>query len=46
VIGLVSSVAPFPVDSKIYALGYLARKADLEAPMRSEDAKVLAVTQA
>jgi folate-binding protein YgfZ len=46
VVGRPTSVAPFPVDSKIYALGYLARKADLEAPMRSEDAKVLAVTQA
>ena len=46
VVGRLTSVAPWPVDSKIYALGYLARKADLEAPMRSEDAKVLAVTQA
>jgi folate-binding protein YgfZ len=46
VVGWLTSVAPFPVDGKILALGYLARKADLEAPMRAEDAKVLAVTQA
>ena len=42
VVGWLSSVAPLPVDGKVYALGYLARKADLEAPMRAEDAKVLA----
>jgi folate-binding protein YgfZ len=46
VVGWLSSVAPLPVDGKVYALGYLARKADLEAPMRAEDANVLAVTQA
>jgi folate-binding protein YgfZ len=46
VVGRFTSVAPFPVDGKTYALGYLARKADLEAAMRAEDAKVLAVTQA
>ena len=46
VVGRLSSVAPFPVDGKIYALGYLARKADPGAPMRAEDAKVLAVKQA
>jgi folate-binding protein YgfZ len=45
-VGRLSSVAPFPVDGKIYALGYLARKANLEAPMRAEDAKILAATQA
>jgi tRNA-modifying protein YgfZ len=43
--GQLTSVAPFPVDDKTYALGYLARKADLQAPMRAEDAKVLALTQ-
>jgi tRNA-modifying protein YgfZ len=41
VVGRLTSVAP-PVDGKVYALGYLARKADLEAPMRAEDARVLA----
>jgi aminomethyltransferase len=46
VVGRLSSVAQFPVDGKTYALGYLARKADLEAPMRAEDAKVLAVMKA
>src|SRR5215216_904958 len=46
VVGRLSSVAAFPVDGKFYALGYLARKADLEAPMRAEDAKILAATQA
>ena len=45
-VGRLSSVAPFPVDGKIYALGYLARKANLEAPMRAEDAKILAATLA
>ena len=46
VVGWLTSVAPFPVDGKTHALGYLARKADLDAPMRAEDAKVLVVTQA
>jgi len=46
VVGRLTSVTPFPVDSRIYALGYLARKANLEAPMRAENAKVLSVTQA
>ena len=46
VVGWLTSVAPFLVDGKVYALGYLARKADLEAPMRAEDAKILAATQA
>jgi tRNA-modifying protein YgfZ len=46
VVSWLTSVTPFAVDGKFYALGYLARKADLEAPMRAEDAKVLAVTQA
>jgi folate-binding protein YgfZ len=45
VVGYLTSVAPFPVDGKIYALGYLARKADPEAPMRAEDAQVLTATQ-
>jgi folate-binding protein YgfZ len=46
VVGRLTSVAPFLVDGKFYALGYLARKADPEAPMSAEDAQVLAVTQA
>jgi tRNA-modifying protein YgfZ len=46
VVGWLTSVAPFPVDGKTYALGYLTRKADLEAPMRAEDAKILALTSA
>jgi tRNA-modifying protein YgfZ len=41
VVGRLTSVAPLPVDGMIYALGYLARKADRESPMRAEDAKVL-----
>lgn len=46
VIGWLSSVAPLPVDGKVYALGYLARKAALEAPMRAGEAKILAVAPA
>jgi tRNA-modifying protein YgfZ len=42
VVGWLTSIAPLQVDGKVYALGYLARKADLHAPMRAEDAKVLA----
>ncbi len=46
VVGRLTSVAPSPVHGKTYALGYLARKADLEAPMWAEDAKVLAAMPA
>ncbi|HEX5700534.1 MAG TPA: hypothetical protein VFX77_07795, partial [Rubrobacter sp.] len=46
VVGWLSSVAPLPVDGKIYTLGYLARKADLEAPMSAQDARVLGVEPA
>ncbi|MBA2533874.1 MAG: folate-binding protein YgfZ [Rubrobacter sp.] len=46
VVGRLTSVAPLAVDGKVYALGYLARKADIEAPMRAEDAKVIAVMRA
>ena len=42
VVGWLTSVASPQVDGKVYALGYLARKADLQAPMRAEDVKVLA----
>ncbi len=44
VVGWLTSVAPLPVDGKIYALGYLVRKADPEASMTAEDAKILAAT--
>jgi len=44
-VGWLTSVAPYPVDGKIYALGFLARKADPEAPMRAQDTQVLAATQ-
>ena len=46
VVGWLTSVAPFPVEGRLYALGYLARKADLEAPMSAKDAKILAATRA
>jgi aminomethyltransferase len=46
VVGWLTSVAPLPVAGKTYALGYLVRKADLEAPMRAEETRVLAATQA
>jgi folate-binding Fe-S cluster repair protein YgfZ len=46
VVGRLSSVAPLPVEGKIYTLGYLARKADLEAPMNAQDARVLGVEPA
>ena len=46
VVGWLSSVAPLPVDGKVYALGYLSRKADPESSMRARDARVLAVTPA
>jgi folate-binding protein YgfZ len=46
VVGRLTSVAPLPVDGKIYALGYLTRRADLEASMSAEDAKVLTLTPA
>ena len=42
VVGWLTSIAPLHLDHKVYALGYLARKADLHAPMRAGDAKVLA----
>jgi tRNA-modifying protein YgfZ len=46
VVGRLTSVAPSPVDGKIHALGYVARKADLESPLRAEDARILTVTMA
>jgi tRNA-modifying protein YgfZ len=46
VVGWLTSVAPLPVNGRIYALGYLTRKADLEAPMSAEDAKILRLTPA
>ena len=44
VVGWLTSVAPLPVDGRIHALGYLARKADPQAPMRAEDARVIKAT--
>jgi len=46
VVGRLTSVAPLPINDRTYALGFLARKADPEAPMRVEDARILAATQA
>ena len=46
VVGRLTSVAAFPINNRTYALGYLARKADPEAPMKAENAQVLSVTQA
>jgi len=44
VVGWLSSVAPLQVDGKIHALGYLTRKANLDASMSAEDAKILEAT--
>jgi folate-binding protein YgfZ len=46
VVGWLTSVAPLRVDGKTYALGYLTRKADLDASMQAEDARVLAIEPA
>jgi folate-binding protein YgfZ len=46
VVGWLTSVAPLPVDGRIHALGYLARKADPQAPMRAEGARVIRATSA
>ncbi len=45
-VGRLTSVAPLSINERRYALGYLARKADLEAPMRAESTQVLSVSQA
>ena len=45
VVGRLTSVAP-QVEGKVYALGYLARKADLDAPLRAENAKILTLQPA
>jgi tRNA-modifying protein YgfZ len=39
-IGTITSVAPLPVDGRVYALGYLSRNADPDAPMRAGDATI------
>lgn len=39
-VGYLTSVAPLPVDGKTFALGYLSRSADLDAPLRSGEATV------
>jgi folate-binding protein YgfZ len=46
VAGWISSVAPLPVGDKVFALGYLSRKADPDAPMRAGDAAVLGLRPA
>lgn len=46
VVGYVTSVSPLAVGGRRFALGYLPRKVDPEAPMRVEDDAVLAVRQA
>ena len=46
VVGRLTSVTPFPVGGKVYALGYLARKADPSSSLRAKGARVLAATQA
>lgn len=38
--GVVTSIAPLPVDGRTFALGYLSRKADLEEPLRAGDAGI------
>ena len=40
-VGGITSVAPLPVNRETVALGYLSRKADPDAPMRTEDATIL-----
>lgn len=38
-IGWITSAAPLPVDEKLFALGYLSRKADPDSPMRTASAE-------
>lgn len=45
-VGFLTSIAPLQVDGKLYALGYLTRKADLELTMRAEDVTILSATPA
>lgn len=33
-VGRITSIAPLPLDGKTFALGYLSRNADLEAPLK------------
>lgn len=40
IVGSITSVAPLSVNGKTFALGYLSRKADLEAPMTATGAKL------
>lgn len=46
VVGRLTSVSPLAVAGRVYALGYLTRKADPERPLRAEGAEVLAVERA
>jgi folate-binding protein YgfZ len=43
-VGRMTSVAPLPVNGKIFALGYLSRKADHDAPLFTTEATVLLAT--
>jgi folate-binding protein YgfZ len=45
-IGVVTSIAPLPVQGRTLALGYLSRKTALDAPMRAGDATVSRATDA
>ncbi len=39
-VGVVTSVAPLPVDGRVLALGYLSRGADTEGSLGSDDAEI------
>ncbi|HEX2098989.1 MAG TPA: hypothetical protein VHF46_08065 [Rubrobacteraceae bacterium] len=40
-VGWITSVAPLPVNGRIFALGYLSRKADHDAPLFTKEADIL-----
>ena len=43
-VGWISSVAPMPVDGKTFALGYLSRKADPDAPLWAGGSRIQHLT--
>lgn len=45
-VGGITSVAPLSVDGQTFALGYLSRKADSDAPLRAGNATILALKPA
>ncbi len=45
-VGFLTSITPLQVDGKVYALGYLTRKANLDSPMSAEGAKILSAAPA